>query len=294
VAQPGQTATLGPETWLAGRRIRVVRKLLGRRTAAVALAALTVVILSAVLASLFTADPNAIDPVNQLQGPSLEHPFGTDELGRDLFSRILRGGRIALAIVGTATAIAVALGVIWGGVAAARGGLLDEVLMRTVDGFMAIPLLLFGLIFVAAFGANATSLAVIIGLLHAPPTARIARAAALSELTSDYCLAAKAYGASHTRVLFSEVLPNALPTLLVQATLVAANSLVVEATLSFVGLGVQPPAASWGTLLLQGYGRIYSSYWYVIFPGLMIFVTIWALNTVADNLQAVLDPRAGR
>lgn len=278
--------------YLTGRRVVLVRRLVRRPAAALALGLLLAVALGAAVAPYVAAAPEDLDLVNRLQGPSSEHWFGTDELGRDLFGRVLRGGRIALGIAAAATTIALVLGVLWGGVAAIRGGWIDEVLMRVVDATMAIPLMLFALIFVAAFGASVESLAIIIGVLHAPPTARMARAAALTELTSDYCVAAVAYGASRMRVLFSEVVPNAVPTLLVQATLVAANTIVIEAALSFIGVGVQPPDASWGTLLLQGYNRIYSSYWYVIFPGLMIFVSIWALNTLADNIQAILDPRA--
>ena len=151
--------------------------------------------------------------------------------------------------------------------------------MRIGDAAMAIPFLLLSLVFVAAFGASLPSLIVILGLLHAPWTARIARVAFLTERQADYTLAAIAYGASTWRLMSSEILPNVVPTLLVQASVVASSVLLTEAALSFVGLGVQPPQASWGTLLLQGYALIYSSYWYIVFPGLAIFVTIWCLNS---------------
>jgi peptide/nickel transport system permease protein len=276
------------------KRFATLRRLLRRRGALIPIVVLLVIIVSAAFAPLIAPyNPKAIDAGNQFAGLSTEHWLGTDELGRDLFSRILFGGRLAIGIALAATVIALVAGVIWGGIAALVGRLADDLLMRIVDTAMAIPFLLLALVFVAAFGARLTTLAIILGILHVPVTARMARAAFLSEIHSDYRVAATAYGASRKRLLFSEILPNVIPTLLVQASLVAASVILTEAALSFVGLGVQPPDASWGTLLLQGYGRIYSSYSYVIFPGVMIFVSIWALNTLADHLQAVLDPRSG-
>lgn len=273
-------------------RLDTLRRLLARPAAAISIAVLLVLVLSAVLAPVIDRyDPTEIDPLNQLQGPSAAHWFGTDELGRDLYSRILAGGRLALGIAAAATAIAMIVGTLWGGVAAMLGGMVDEVLMRIVDGIMSIPVILTALILVAAFGASVTSLALILGLLHAPVTARIARSAILVERHTEYCVAASAAGASWWRVLRREILPNAAPTLLVQASLNAASVILTEAALSFVGLGIQPPDATWGTLLQQGYTKIYSSYAFVTFPGLAIFATIWTLNVLADQLQAVLDPR---
>ncbi|MGV1047922.1 MAG: ABC transporter permease [Solirubrobacterales bacterium] len=274
------------------RRFDTLRRLLARPPAAIALTVLAVFILAAILAPLVAPfDPNALDPLNQLQGPSSGHWFGTDELGRDLFSRMVYAGRLALGIAAGGTVISMIVGTLWGGLAALRGGLLDEVLMRLVDGIMAIPVLLIALILVAAFGASPVTLAVILGLLHAPITARVARAAVLVEASTEYCVAASATGASLWRILRREVLPNTMPTLLVQASVNAASVILTEAALSFVGLGIQPPDATWGTLLNQGYAQISVSYWFVIFPSLAIFITIWALNVVADQLQAVLDPQ---
>ena len=260
--------------------------------AAIPFAVLAAITLAVVLGPVIAGyDPNNIQPANQLQGPSLQHLLGTDELGRDLMVRVLSGGQLALGIAIASTAIALFIGVVWGGSAALGGKLLDEVLMRTGDAAMAIPFLLAALVFVAAFGASIVTLVAILGILHAPFTARIARVGFLTERHSDYYLAAIAYGASRRRLLFSEVLPNVVPTLLVQSSLVAASVILTEAALSFVGLGVQPPAASWGTLLQQGYAQIYSSTWYMVAPAVMIFVTIWCLNALADHLQSVLDPR---
>jgi peptide/nickel transport system permease protein len=281
VAGPGAVALPG-----------VMRRLLRRREAVVILVLLGLLIISAVAAPLFTPySPIALAPRDRFQPPSLAHLFGTDELGRDLYTRVLYGGRIALGIGAAATVIAMLIGVAWGFIAAMRRGWVDEVLMRLADAAMAIPTILFALVLVAAFGASTVNLAVIIGLLLAPVTARLARSAALDELTSEYVLAAVASGATRTRILLSEVLPNTLPSLLVLATLNAASAILTEASLSFVGLGVQPPEASWGTLLFQGYQKIYQAIWYPIFPGLVIFLTIWLLNLLADQLQSVMDPR---
>jgi peptide/nickel transport system permease protein len=292
VAPAGPIAPAAPA---APARLDTLRALLSRPAAVIALIALLILVLSAVAAPLIERyDPNAVDPLNQLQGPSSTHWFGTDELGRDLFSRVVNGGRLALWIAVAATAIAMVVGTLWGGLAAMLGGTVDEALMRVVDGVMSIPVILIALILIAAFGASVTSLIVILGVLHAPITARVARTAILVERHTDYCLAASAAGASWWRMLRKEILPNAMPTLLVQMSFNAASVILTEAALSFVGLGIQPPDATWGTLLHQGYMKIYSSYWFVVFPGVAILATIWALNVLAEQLQQVLDPRESR
>jgi peptide/nickel transport system permease protein len=277
------------------KRRALARRLLSTPQASVAAVLLVVVVAAVALAPLIASvPPDAIDPSHPFAPPSLAHWFGTDELGRDLLSRMLYGGRYSLGIAGCATVIAMLLGVAWGFVAGQAGGWLDEVLMRFVDVVMAVPIILFGLILVAAFGASVFTLAIIIGLLLSPATARIARAAVLAELQSDYCLAAVAAGVPRGRLLFGELLPNAGPVLIARASLVAADAVMIEASLSFLGLGIAAPAASWGTLLQQGYANIFSSLSYVAFPGLVIFVAIWVLNTLGDRLQAVLDPRRAR
>jgi ABC-type dipeptide/oligopeptide/nickel transport system permease subunit len=270
----------------------VTRRLLRRRGAVVILALLALLVVTAVAAPFITPYlPTTLAPRDRFFPPSIAHPFGTDELGRDLLTRVLYGGRIALGIGAASTVIAMVVGVVWGFAAAMRRGWIDEILMRLADAAMAIPTILFALVLVAAFGPSTVNLAVIIGLLLAPVTARLARSAALDELKSEYILAAVASGATRMRILRSEVLPNTVPALLVLATLNAASAILAEASLSFVGLGVQPPEASWGSLLFQGYQKIYQSLWYAIFPGLIIFLAIWLLTLLADQLQSVLDPR---
>lgn len=265
-----------------------------RRRSSVTIAALVVlgvIVLLCAIGPLLAEDPSKIDNANRFAGPGAANWFGTDELGRDLFARVVEGGRISLGIAAGATVVSMLLGALWGFAAALGRGLLDELLMRLADVTMAIPQLLFALVFVAAFGASTAGLALIVGVLLTPVTARMIRSAVLSELQSDYTQAAVAYGATRSRLVLREVLPNISAPLGVQAAINAANAIVLEAALSFVGLGVQPPEASWGTLLQQGYQKMYQSTTGVIFPALAIFLTIWMLNLLADQLGGTDDLR---
>lgn len=228
-------------------------------------------------------DPTA-QSTDRFAGPSGAHLFGTDELGRDLFSRVLHGGQLTIFIVAGATLVAMIIGTAWGMAAAFLRGWIDEVLMRLADTVMAIPQMLFALVFISAFGATPERLALIIGVLLTPTTARLVRSSVLGEIQADYFTAAVAYGAPRHRLLLAEVLPNVRGPLTVQAAINAANALLLEASMSFVGLGIQPPEATWGTLVQQGYQKMYQSTGYVIFPAILIFITIWMLNLLADQL----------
>lgn len=268
-----------------------LRRLLRRPAAAVALLVIGLLVAGTVGASVFAPyAPTTLDFTHFFAPPSRDHLFGTDELGRDLFSRVLYGGRTSMIVAFAATLLAMALGVVWGFSSALREGWIGEILMRVADTMMAMPVILLGLVLVAAFGASTASMMVILGLLFAPATARIARSALIGELRSEYYLAALSVGASKARIVARELLPNTLPVLMARATLVMAEVIFVEASLSFVGLGVQPPDTSWGTLLQQGYANLYRSYAYPIFPGIVILVAVLALNTLGDNVQKVLDP----
>lgn len=273
------------------RRGDALWRLLNRPTAVISAVVALVLVASAVFAPLVSPhSPSELDYVHLFAPPSTNHLFGSDELGRDLLARVLYGGRTSLAIAGAATVVAMVVGVLWGFAAAFREGWVSEILMRIADAAMGMPVILLGLVLVAAFGASTLSLIAILGILFAPATARLARAALLAELRSDYYVAAVSVGARSPRIVLGELLPNTMPVLLARATLVAAEAIFVEASLSFVGLGVQPPKASWGTLLQQGYSNLYRSYWYPVFPGLVILVAVLALNTLGDNVQRVLDP----
>ena len=269
----------------------VMRRLLRRPTAAVAAFVVALLVAVTLAAPLFAPyAPTTLDFDQLFAPPSREHLFGTDELGRDLLTRILYGGRTSMLLGFAATAVAMGLGVVWGFAAALREGWIGEILMRAADTLMAMPAILLGLVLVAAFGNSTLSMIVILGILFAPATARIARSTLLAELRSDYYLAAVSVGASGKRIVARELLPNALPVLVSRASLVLAEVIFVEASLSFIGLGIQPPETSWGTLLQQGYANLYSSYTYSIFPGIVILVAVLALNTLGDNIQKVLDP----
>jgi peptide/nickel transport system permease protein len=274
---------------------RLLTRLLHKPLGVVSLTILVVLVVSAVFAPLLAPHaPDAINPTLRFKGPSGTDWFGTDELGRDLFSRMLYGGRIALGISLGAAAISTILGVLWGFLAAQVGGLVDEILMRLVDVVMSIPVILFALVLVAAFGSRLPTLIGIIGLLLTPASARLARSAVLTEIRSDYCRAAVALGVPRTRILFGELLPNAAPVIIARTALAAADAMIIEASLSFIGLGVRPPAASWGTLVHDGYSQIFHALYYVVFPAAVILVAIWSLNTLGDQLQELLDPRAAR
>jgi ABC-type dipeptide/oligopeptide/nickel transport system permease subunit len=271
------------------RRVSLPAQLLRRRAWVVATAVVLLLVVISLLSPWIFPDPNAIDVGRVRQPPSLANPFGTDELGRDLVKRMAHAGRFTLAVGFGATAVSMVLGVLWGMTAATLGGWVDESLMRPADAILAIPTILFALVLVAAFGADTISLIFIIGLLMTPLTVRVARSSVLSELQSDYVRGLTAVGVTRPRILATQVLPNVMPPLLAQATLNVAIAIMVEASLSFVGLGVQPPAASWGTLLKQGYDNLFQSLWQPVFPALVILVMIGALNVAGEQLQKVLD-----
>lgn len=246
---------------------------------------LTVIVVLCLAAPIVSRyDPNNTDALNLFAAPSGQHWLGTDELGRDLFTRLLYGGRLSLLVTTGSVAVAFVVGTLWGVVAAMRGGLIDEVLMRTADVTMAIPQILFALVCVAAVGASLLSLIVIVGLLLGPSSARMARSVVMQEMTLDYYSAGIAYGSEGLPLLFREVFPNILPALTSQAVINAASAIILEASLSFVGLGVQPPQMSWGILLQQGYGFLYNDPVYVAAPAVVILTTVFCLNLAADRL----------
>ena len=204
---------------------------------------------------------------------------------------MLYGGRVTLGAAFGATALSMVLGIAWGFAAALGVPLVDEVLMRTADVAMAIPQILFGLVFIAAFGTSLVNLIVIVGICLSPTSGRLVRSVVLAEREADYVRAAVAFGATRWSIAAKEIFPNTTSHLGVLAAINMANALLLEASFSFVGLGVQPPRASWGTILQQGYTYIYDAFYYAVFPALAIVLVMLLLNVIARSLQS--SPGAG-
>lgn len=264
-------ATTRRRTWRARRPVSIV--------------VFGLIVAACVLAPLVDRhSPTDTNPLNTFAPASGQYWLGTDELGRDMLARLLYGGRLSLTVAAGAVAIALVLGTAWGLLAAVTRGFADQLLMRTADVAMAIPQILFALVCVAAFGASLLSLTVIAGLLLSPASARMARAVVIQEMTLDYYAAAVACGTGRTRLMLTEVLPNVAPALGSQAVINAASAIILEASLSFVGLGVQPPQMSWGGLLQQGYAFLFSDPSYAIGPAVFILLTVLCLNLAADRL----------
>lgn len=274
------------------RLVLAFREIIRRRTALIGLIFVLVVTLAAIFAPVIAPyPPTEMHASDRLQGPSLDYWFGTDESGRDLFTRILYGARFSIAAAVFSTALALALGVPIGLLAGYRSGLVDDVLMRILDGFLAIPPILLALTLLAALGPSLGNVILAVGALGMPLSARITRASVLVEREKDYTLAARSVGATDRYIMLRILLPNSLPPLIVTASLLAANAILLEAALSFLGLGVQPPRASWGVLLQLGYGYMSHNYWYVVIPGICIVLLVWSFNVIGDALRDGLDPR---
>ena len=263
-----------------------------RRPAAIAALVLTLIALAALLAPVIAPhDPLAINTNARFAGPSANYWLGSDELGRDLFSRILFGTRVTIVVGLSAVAITFLIGVPLGLIAGYRGRLTGDLIMRSMDVLLAIPGLLLALTLVATFGPSTVNTTLAIGVMGVPGVARLTRAVVLVEGGLDYVLAARATGATDMRIALRTILPNCLPPLIVQASLTMAQAILIEAALSYIGLGVQPPWSSLGSLLRSGYGFISHSVSYITFPGLTIFLIVWSLNLLGDGLRDALDPR---
>jgi peptide/nickel transport system permease protein len=239
---------------------------------------------------------SAYDPIdlqlrNRLLPPSLEHPFGTDAVGRDVLSRVLSGGRIALQVGAISVTIALLVGVPLGLVSGYYGGSVDLILMACIDVLLAFPYLLLALIVVTVLGPSLTSAMIAVGVVFVPQYLRLVRGVVLSVKGMDYVLAARATGASNVRVMFQHILINSTSPIIVQASLSFGSAIVSAATLSFLGLGAQPPAPEWGAMLAEGRSYMQAAPWIALFPGLAIFLSVIGLNLVGDGLRDALDPQ---
>ena len=227
----------------------------------------------------------------KLQGPSMKHWFGTDELGRDLFWRVIYGTRYSLAIGFVAVLISAAVGVPLGAVAGYYGGKLETIIMRLADIFSAIPSILLAIAIVSLLGRTTVNLMLAIGIAAVPQFTRVTRAAVLTVKSQEYVEAARALGKTDMYIIFKHILPNCLSPIIVQTTLRIAGAIVAASSLSFLGVGVRPPSPEWGALLNAGKDLIMGYSYLCLFPGLAIMVTVLAFNMVGDGLRDAMDPK---
>lgn len=272
---------------------RAWRRLVRRRAALVALAVIVLLILAAIFAPLLSPH----DPIKQSwtlvrKPPSWAHWFGTDEVGRDVLTRILYGARASLSAGVISVGIALAVGVPLGLAAGYLGGWTDALLSRLTDAMLAVPFLILAIALAAFLGPSLTNAMIAIGITATPIFLRLTRGQVLAVRAEDYIEAARAVGASHWRIAFRHILPNVMPPLLVQVTLTVATAVIAEASLSFLGLGQQPPSPSWGSMLNAAQRFLTNAPWMAVFPGIAIFITVLSFNLLGDGLRDALDPRA--
>jgi len=252
--------------------------------------AITLIAIAAPLLSRY--DPNAIDLIHRLNGPDARHQFGTDDLGRDVLTRMMYGARVSLAIAFSATAIALIVGSFLGALAGYYGGAIDWVVSRLIEIVLCFPFLFLLLAIVALFNPSVTTILVALGLTSWTTEARFIRGEFLKVREMDFAQAARASGARDARIIFRHLLPNSLAPVLVSASFGVAHAILVESALSFLGLGVAPPMASWGSILSVAEQFIDYAWWLVLFPGIAIFTTVAAFNIVGDRFRDALDPRS--
>ena len=246
----------------------------------------------AVLAPLLTtADPITIDIKNRFAGPSLQHLFGTDHFGRDVYTRVLYGSRISLQVAVVSVVFALAVGVPLGAIAAYAGGAVDNIVMRAMDALLAFPSIMLALLLRFVLGPSITSVMLAIAIIRVPVLARTVRGSVLAEREKDYVTAARAVGQTGFRILFRHILPNVLGPLMVLATVFFGNAILIEAGMSFLGIGTPPPNPSWGGMLNDTRPYIELHPYLALAPGLAIFLAVLGINLFGDALRDALDPR---
>lgn len=253
---------------------------------------LGLLLLAAIGPSLVSGSPIAQILTDRLQPPSAAHWFGTDHLGRDIFVRVVYGSRITLTLIFLVSVIVLPVGLFVGTVAGYFGGLLDILLMRVTDLFLALPRLVLALAIAAALGPSIQNVIIAIAITSWPPYARLARAETLTTRNSDYVLAAKMQGASHLRIIWSHIVPLCLPSIIVRLTLDMAGIVLIAAGLGFLGMGAQPPTPEWGAMVSTGRDYILDQFWVATMPGAAIFVVSLGFNLLGDGLRDVFDPKA--
>jgi oligopeptide transport system permease protein len=278
--------SLGKDAWLRLRANRMAMLSL------FVLIGIFIISLLGPLLSSFSYQEQNLDKV--FQPPDKEHFFGTDNLGRDLFARTTYGGRISLAVGLLATLVSLLIGVSYGMIAGYAGGRIDSFMMRGVDVLYSLPFIIFVILLMVLFGRNFLLLFIAIGAVEWLTMARITRAQTLNLKNTEFIEAARALGYSHLRVIFRHILPNLLGPIIVYATLTIPAVMLLEAVLSFLGLGVQSPMSSWGSLIKEGAEKMDAAPWLLLFPGLFFCVTLFALNFLGDGLRDALDPKSSQ
>ena len=265
------------------------------RLALVAAGFLIAVALLVILApAIARRSPDEIDLYSQLVGPSSEHPLGTDETGRDVWARLVYGARVSMAVGLLAMAIGIVIGTWVGAVAGYVGGWTDAVLMRLTDGMLVVPTFFLALITLAVFGPSAVNVVLVIGLTQWMVVARVVRSEVLRTVPQEFVVAARALGALDRRILWRHVLPQAMPSIIVAASLGVANAILTESALSFLGLGIQPPTPTWGNMLSGAQNFIWNKPDLALYPGLMILLAVLAFNSLGDAVRDALDPFQAR
>ncbi len=277
--------------------VEIWRRMRRNRLAMVGLAIVILLLLAAVFADQIADYDTQVIKQNirvRYQGPSAEHWFGTDELGRDIFARIVHGARISLLVGVVAVCIALATGGTLGAIAGYFGGVIDNVIMRVMDIFLSIPILLLSIMIVSALGSSMFNLMLAIGLASMPTFARVVRASVLGVKDQEFVEAARAIGAPNYHIILKHIIPNCLSPIIVQATLRVATAILSTASMSFIGLGIKPPTPEWGAMLASGRSAMRDAPHVVIIPGVVIMITILALNLLGDGLRDALDPKLKR
>lgn len=276
-----------------GNWYRIWLNLRGNALGMIGLTIIAIFIAIAIFAPLLaTHDPAAQELGNRLAAPSGANWFGTDELGRDIFSRLLYGGRVTLGMVIAVVVLVAPLGLAIGCIAGYFGGIVDTVLMRLTDIFLAFPRLVLALAFVAALQPGVESAVLAIALTAWPPYARMARAETLTVRGSDFIAAYRLTGASSWRIIFRHIMPLCVPTLIVRVTLDMSSIIITAASLGFLGMGAQPPSPEWGAMIATAKRFIFEQWWVAAIPGIAIFMVSLAFNFLGDALRDVLDPKA--
>ncbi len=291
--RPDDTSTSHTRIELPARReewIHLGRQMLQNRNARIGLGLLGPMIAIVIVAPVLPLpDPTATDAANAFASPSAEHWFGTDHHGRDLFARTLLGGRVSLLFGLGSTAIGLLLGVPIGLASGYFGGNVDEGLMRFMDLFLAFPSLLLALLILAVFGGSMQYAILAVGLVFTPRIARIVRGSTLSERNETYIEAAKARGESHTHILVHELLPNVKSPIIVEASIRIGFGILIGTSLSFLGLGAQPPNPDWGYMIAESRDYLYNSPWFMLWPGLFLSITVLGFNMLGDGLRDILN-----